>query len=934
MSDRERARAAHLMLLLILTVMCLVLTVESVLLGWNMEAVVLLLLGVIASWVIYVTERLTAQSRLWLYIIMSLLAFFFYGVHETSIYDLAPVMIMYMAACITTEKISVIRFCLVTYLVTMGYDLLFVVGDSFRADTLTVSRTALHVLLVCMTAYLIRINLQWRERERTKAQETIRLYEQTNERTENFLANVSHELRTPINAVTGITSVMLKKHTDEETKDQLLAIQQAGNRLFGQIEDILDYTEIDTGRICVSNEPYMITSVINDLIMGSRYVNREHAPELVLDIDPRVPAVLEGDSRKIKKILRHLVVNAMKFTQKGGIYVRVYTREKEYGANLCIQVSDTGEGIAPEHLTRITERFYQSSEGRNRKAGGLGLGLPIVYGMVAAMGGFVQMQSEPGEGTRVFVSIPQKVVDTAPSMTVADRDTLCLACYLRPEKYEVTEVRGYYDELINHLVCGLDVKLHRVFEKNELQRLVAIYQLTHLIIGQEEYEENSGYFERLDRNVQVIVVAGGGFCLPKGSRAILLKKPFYGLPLVGLLNVHATDSVQTTDDRRMICPHTKVLVVDDEPMNLMVARGILEDYQMQVTTAQSGAQAIDLCEKEDFDLLFLDHMMPEMDGVETLHRIRKLHAANGRDVAAVAFTANAVSGAREMFAKEGFDEFVSKPIETLELERVLRKLVPANRIRYVVREQEESPAEGAKAEESHGSEPGRDEIAKHISAPRAASDWMAALEQEGIHTTQAMQFCMSDQNFYRQILERFCTEYEAKAKTLQNAYHAQDTADYRIHVHALKSSAKMIGADELSELARAQEEAAKKEDNDYLRQHHEACMERYARTVRLLAGILKLQPVDAEPGTEHRSEEASLSRTQLQEKLAGLQSCLHTFEADRAEALINEIADASYEGKKIPELLADVRADIGNFDMDAAAEKLRQIRLRLEGGES
>lgn len=931
MSDWERARAAHLMLLLILTVMCLVLTVESVLLGWNMEAVVLLLMGVIASWVIYVTERLTAQSRLWLYIIMSLLAFFFYGVHETSIYDLAPVMIMYMAACITTEKISVIRFCLVTYLVTMGYDLLFVVGDSFRADTLTVSRTILHFLLVCMTAYLIRVYLRWRERELGKMHETIRQHEQINERTENFLANVSHELRTPINAVTGITSVMLKKHTDTETRQQLSAIQQAGNRLFGQIEDILDYMEIDTGRICVSAEPYMITSVVNDLIMGSQYLNREHVPELVLDVDPKVPALLEGDSRKIKKILRHLVTNAMKFTQKGGIYVRIYTREKDYGVNLCIQVSDTGEGIAPEHMAQITEHFYQSSEGRNRKAGGLGLVLSIVYGMVAVMDGFVQMKSEPGHGTTVFVSIPQKVADASPAMVIRDREELCLACYLSPEKFELPEVRGYYDELINHMVRGLDVQLHRVFDKNELQRLVAIYQLTHLIIGREEYEADPGYFERLDRNIRVIVIAGGDFALQPGSRAILLKKPFYGLPLVGILNTHSSDSEQRCDDKRMICPHTKVLVVDDEPMNLMVAQGILGDYQMEVTTAASGAQALEICEKEDFDLLFLDHMMPEMDGVETLRRIRKLHASSGRDVTAVAFTANAVSGAREMFAREGFDEFVSKPIETLELERVLRKLVPANRIKYVARVQEEAAVtEPTPADMPDTAHPVSDTTGQ-ITAPR---DWVDALEMKGFHTAQALQYSMSDREFYRRVLERFCSEYTSKAKQLQEAYNAQNTADYRIYVHALKSTAKMIGADELSELARSEEKAAEDNNLSYLQQHHAACMARYTDTVQIIAGLLDLGDGATETLTQAQQEKNAITAGQLQETLAQLQSCLDTFEADRAEHLLDEISDASYEGRAVAEMMADIRHDIENFDMDAAAEKLQRIRTQLEGGES
>ena len=927
MSDRERQGAAHLMLLLIVTVMGVVLAVESVLLGWNMEAVVLLWIGAIASWIIYVTEQLPESVRLWLYVILSMLAFFFYGVHETSVYDLAPVMIMYMVACIATEKISIIRFCLVTYLLTMGYDMLFVIGKSLKTDALTVSRIMLHVLVVCLAAYLIRINLRWRARERRQTEEMIRLYEQINERTENFLANVSHELRTPINAVTGITSVMLKKHTDEESRAQILAVQQAGNRLFGQIEDILDYTEIDTGRICVNNEPYMITSVVNDLIMGSPYAHQEDMPELVLDIDAGLPALLEGDSRKIKKILRHLVSNSMKFTKTGGIYVRVYTRAKEYGVNLCIQVSDTGEGIAPEHMAQITERFYQSSEGRNRQAGGLGLGLPIVYGMVAAMGGFVQIQSELGKGTTVLVSIPQRVADAAPSMMIQDREELCLACYLNPEKYETPEVRGYYDELINHMVRGLDVKLHRVSDEKELQRLVAIYQLTHLIIGREEYESNPHYFEQLDRSVHVLVIAGGGFRLPQGSRAILLKKPFYALALVSMLNTHSADLTKRGDDQRMICPHTRVLVVDDEPMNLMVAQGILGGYQMQVTTASSGTQALHICEKEDFDLLFLDHMMPGMDGVETLHRIRKMHAADGRDVTAVAFTANAVSGAREMFAREGFDEFVSKPIETSELERVLRKLIPANQIAYVSAE-----ADGALTRQPDNTDAACADGQAEIAVQPA--DWLGRLDANGIVTAQAMQYCMSDPEFYRQILERFCMEYAQKAQVLQTAYEQSDTDNYQIHVHALKSSAKMIGADALSELAKAQEAAAKEHDIDYLRDHHAECMAHYTDTVKLLSDILGLQVADVSGSKGVQQEMTAISVPQLLQRLAELKKYLDTYEAERAEQLLDEIAGTYLDGRPVSELIVQIRKDVGDFEMGTAAEKLQALQAQLEGGES
>ena len=155
---------------------------------------------------------------------------------------------------------------------------------------------------------------------------------------------------------------------------------------------------------------------------------------------------------------------------------------KEYGINLCISVSDTGVGIDEEELDKIRERFYQSNGGRNRRTGGLGLGLPIVYGMVSAMEGFIQIKSTVGEGTTVSVSIPQKVSNEAPGMVVENREELCLACYLRAEKYEVPKVRDFYNEMISHMVQGLDIPLHRISNIDELEKLTSIYQLTHLFI--------------------------------------------------------------------------------------------------------------------------------------------------------------------------------------------------------------------------------------------------------------------------------------------------------------------------------------------------------------------------------------------------------------------------------------------------------------------
>ena len=368
MNNQEKQRAAHLLILICYTILSCVLIGESLLLGWEKWAVVLLPIGVIAGWTLHIRDRLAMAVRLDIYTVLMMLVFFFYGIHETSMFDLAPVMITLMVLYSSTERYNTIKICMFTYYLTMTYDF-FLAADGFAEDApLFFTRLLLHLMLVYMAGRLLKVMTERRVKERKTTEDMIIRLEEINRRTEDFLANVSHELRTPINAVTGISSVMLKNEEDPEKKKDLFTIQMAGQRLFGQIEDILDYTEIDNEKIIVSEEAYIISSIVNDVISENQLQEREYTPELIFDLDAAMPAVLLGDGKKIKKILRHLVNNAVKFTKKGGIYVRIHALRKEYGANLCITLSDT-RGRACKNYGRLL------SGGRRKKPEGRRLGV-------------------------------------------------------------------------------------------------------------------------------------------------------------------------------------------------------------------------------------------------------------------------------------------------------------------------------------------------------------------------------------------------------------------------------------------------------------------------------------------------------------------------------------------------------------------------------
>lgn len=925
--EQEKQRATHLMILLVYTIATIILTGESFLLGWETGAVVLLILGLVASWVIYITGKLPDSTSLWLYFVLTMLAFFFYGIHETSIYDLAPVMIVIIILYSVTEVYSIIRLCVATYFLTMCYDFVFVLGGAVELTPLSITRILLHLTLVYMAGNLIKAVMQGHRKERINTENRIAELEEANRRAEDFLTNVSHELRTPINAVTGITAVMLKNEEDADKRKNIFSIQMAGYRLFNQIEDILDYTEIDTGKVKVSEDTYMISSIVNDIIVENRLSERENMPELVFDIDAGMPSVLLGDGRKIKKILKHLIDNALKFTHKGGVYVRVFALTKPYGINLCIRVSDTGVGIATEELGRITERFYQSNGGRNRRAGGLGLGLPIVYGMVNAMKGFIQIESTAGIGTTISASIPQKVSDETPGMAVNDRKNLCLASFLMSEKYEVPEVRDYYNEMISHLVQRFDIPLHGVSNMDEFERLISMYQLTHLFIGKEEYEENKSRLEELAQTMEVIVVADNSFALSRESKVKLLRKPFFCLPIINLLNASTSGDEDVFEEKYMLCPGVRVLVVDDEPMNLMVAQGILGDYQMVVKTADSGRRAIELCKEEEFDLIFLDHMMPEMDGVETLKLLRKVQSDQNKVFTIIAFTANAVSGAREMFLKEGFDEFVSKPIETLEMERILRKMLPKSSILFV----DEKDKKNLKTVDKEKQSVSKDGVTDGKGTESSSEEnEIERLESAGIHTRSGMQYCRGDREFYVELVTKFAKDAERKAAEIDDFFQTEDFENYCILVHALKSSAKMVGADALSEMAREAEEAAKNQDADYIREHHKELLTAYDEVVQCILDVVTADENASKQALKEESVE--VSGDELIQWLEKLKESLNTFEADKAETLISEMSGAIYQGMSIEKLLYDVQQDIEDFELGAASEKVENLIGNMKGG--
>ncbi|MBQ3798809.1 MAG: response regulator [Treponema sp.] len=677
----EELLAAHLAAICVASFLFLGLMTETLVMGWEIWAIPFLLVAIFVMLFCHFTRFVPMEIPPPLYVLICLGAFFFYGVHPDSLFDIPIIAIIMQTVFMTLDCVWAIYTGVAVYALILVWHFFILRTIGAISGPLEISRLCMDIVSVTVATLSTKDVVYRRRKSKKNVQAAVESLKEVNRQTEDFMANVSHELRTPINAVTGISESLLKKEDDAQKRSELLAIKRAGHRLYGQISDILDYTEIGMRRLKVSESPYSIVSCINDVISDLRDFDYKPSVELILDVDIRIPAVMLGDEGKIKKILRHLIENSLKFTQEGGVYVKLSTLKRDYGANLLVSVCDTGIGMSDEQLSKVFAKLYQADSDRTRRSSGIGLGLTVTSSLVRSMGGFIRVESEIGKGTEVNISIPQKVSDPSPSMSISNERSLCVVYYFRQDKFGNPLVRDYYERMISTIQKSLQGMLIRAPDMAGLERICQTYPVTHLYTSEVEYGEAREFFDRLSARLTVAVVVGRNFEGRSLGTIPIIKKPLFSVPLVNVLN---GDYVPGEGElpQHFICPGLRVLVVDDDEMNLMVAEGVLKDYQMDVTLALSGREAVELCQKQNFDLVFLDHMMPEMDGVECLHILRKLNSHAEKEMVAIALTANAASGAREFFLGEGFDEFISKPIELMMFERALRRALPISRIQY------------------------------------------------------------------------------------------------------------------------------------------------------------------------------------------------------------------------------------------------------------
>lgn len=862
-------------------------------------------------WILYSSKFKTYEFRATVTSIVMQITAVLYAVQKENITQAVPVLIVFIVFMGLYGIANIITMTLACTAAVFFAHAVILKTVSFQsaAESMNYVSQIVNVLLAQYVVYT------WTKRNSEGSAQLLDTIEELKivERSkDDFVANVSHEIRTPINTICGMSEIILREEIPYKIKENVLNIQMSGRNLMGVVSDILDFSELQSGKIELQEEAYNITSTINDVINLSMAKKEEKKIELIVDCDATLPNVLLGDEKKLRRVIMNLMSNAIKFTAEGCVCLKVGYRKESYGINLVISVKDTGIGMDEESLEKLFVEFNQVDASRKRQEGGLGLGLAISHALVERMGGAITVKSKLGKGTTIQVVVPQKVLDETPIASLYDRQHMNVATYIDMEQFEMVAIRDEYSEMIVHMAEQLKGKCQICRNLAELQRRQEKEVFSHIFISIAEYRENTAYFDELAKKTKLIVILNRYEEKYISNSAILrIYKPFYILAIVSVLNGLYDKNYDRNESReKFITRDAHVLAVDDNRMNLMVIQEFLANYQIKVTTASSGMEALEKIETADYDFVFMDHMMPEMDGVETLHRIRHKVGTYYQKVPVVALTANAVAGTREMLMAEGFDDFLEKPVERSILERVLKRNLPQDKI----------------------IEP--DLMIKEIPAQESAKPGLP--EIEGLDVEKGILYCNGIEQ-YQKVLRGYCEDWKQAGMLAEQSFELQDWKNYTIAVHGLKSAMKSIGAMDISEEARKLEFAGKELRIDYIMEHHSSLMEKYRNLFLSLRSNQWIwpegdMPVDELTATDEQIEDMEvLEEAVFNEKIAQMEEAMYNLEGERILEILTELQNYQYGGSSLKEVLAPVKKKVERSDYISAVETVIKWKDSMNG---
>ena len=912
--NQNTERIRELFILVVFTIYGVCAAYSFVMYDWSDWIPFLLLGALVFAWGVFFSNKMTLRRREAIYVIVVEFCIVFYGVR---VEDTTLLSVIFVAVTVITGLLGDVQLL---YIVDMALLILVLDYGATHASLVTSSavrayQTFLHIANIGVIEFVIHFWVGLKNRNDQRTEQIIRELREAERSKDDFLANVSHEIRTPINTICGLSEVALSEQDAMQMKENLRAIQTAGRNLTSLVGDILDFSELQSGKMEVECETYNIASTINDVINMSMALKDKKQIEFIVDCDANIPCALYGDEKKIRRVIMNFMNNAIKFTNEGSVSLSVSARKEAYGINLCVAVRDTGIGMKEENLEKLFTSFNQVDTTRSRQEGGIGLGLALSQAIIQKMGGVITVRSEYGKGTMIKFVIPQKVVDETPIVTTKNRENISAAVYLNVEQFDMTQMRDEYVGAIMHMIEQLQVRCQMCPNLQALKRRSVSENFTHVFISLTEYREDIAYFDELSQKVKLVVVLDSfDMDLITNRNIILLAKPLYVLPIAAVINGEHDVEVSHPANR-FTAPDTHVLVVDDNWMNLKVVEGLLARYKIKVSTANNGHEALDMINRKEYDFVFMDHMMPEMDGVETLHRIRNKVGTYFKRIPIIAVTANAIAGSREMFMKEGFSDFIEKPIEISVLERLLRRTIPEERMVYetdaVISDLPETVAADVKAEVAD------DVQVKENDAPVEKKEFCIG----DLDVEKGILYC-GGKEAYLEILQQHATNGSDNVAKVEALFVSENWKNYTIEVHAIKSMMLGIGAAPLSELAKQLELAGKADNIGFIREHHAEMIAEYKR---VLAEIREAMGVE-NTNVAAAKQDGPIDFDKMEQLLEELEEIVFEFDQEKMLLLLEDIAACGPENSELLRVVQSAKQKVEKSDYMSAADTVVRWR--------
>ncbi|GHV41698.1 hypothetical protein AGMMS49546_18160 [Spirochaetia bacterium] len=619
----------------------------------------------------------------------------------------------------------------------------------------------------------------------------------------SFLARMSHEIRTPMNAVIGMSELAIRAETLPKMAEYVTGIKHAGLNLLSLINDILDFSKIEAGSLQITPAPYLLASLINDVINVVRIRISEKPILFTVNIDANTPNNLLGDESRIRQVLLNLLSNAAKYTHEGYIMVTISAEILGFsfddGQNLIlkIEIADSGIGIKKEDLPGLFGNFVRLDAEKNKNVEGTGLGLAITRNLCLAMGGDITVQSKYGEGSVFTAIIPQTFTDDKKLAKVENPAEKNILFY---------DERVLYAESLFLTLENLGVPVTVTIEPEDFLKKLIADKHPFAFVSISIAEQAAALIkEKSLKTVLVLLANLGEITSFKEIPSIVM--PAWSVPIANVLNGNAVMEYLQNTEVRFTAPAARLLIVDDIETNLRVAEGLLTLYQTTIDTCTGGEQAIALVKEHRYDIVFMDHMMPGMDGIEAAAAIRAWEDAQGADSASpesslripiIALTANAISGMKEIFLSKGFSDYLAKPIEMPKLDEIMAKWIP--------KEKKVRNKQAAKTSSESGEHPAAGDTEKLFTAQ------YPLLVDIGVDVKKGMVMTGGSDAGYRKVLRSFYKDTLSRLPVFAAMPGKEKLPDFTINAHALKSAAASIGAAEVSRQALELETAGKAED--------------------------------------------------------------------------------------------------------------------------